>query len=89
VRNPRTAGPLSQVAATAFVFGPDGTLLASNRAAVDLATLDPGGESPFTVTVPVTGEVSRYRIGFRTADGRVIAHVDRREPDALASTSPQ
>jgi hypothetical protein len=28
--------------------------------------------------------VARYRVGFRTEDGRVIAHVDRRTPEALA-----
>jgi hypothetical protein len=28
--------------------------------------------------------VARYRVGFRTEDGRVITHVDKRGPDALA-----
>jgi hypothetical protein len=89
VRNPRGAAPLSRVVATAFIFAPDGTFLASSRASLDFTTLAPGDESPFVVTVPVTGEVSRYRIGFRAEDGRVIAHVDKRAPDALASTSPR
>jgi hypothetical protein len=84
VQNPRTAAPLSHVVATAFVFGPDGTFLSSSRAPLDFTTLGPGDESPFVVTVPVTGVVSRYRIGFRSEDGRVIAHVDKRGPDALA-----
>jgi hypothetical protein len=84
VQNPRTGAPLSRVVATAFVFGKDGTFLASSRAPLDFTTLAPGDESPFVVTVPVTGEVSRYRIGFRAEDGRVIAHVDKRVPDALA-----
>jgi hypothetical protein len=87
VRNPRGGAPLSRVVASAFVFGPDGTFLASNRASLDFMTIAPGDESPFVVTVPVTGDVSRYRIGFRTEDGHVIAHVDKRAPDALASTS--
>jgi hypothetical protein len=34
--------------------------------------------------VPVKGPVARYRVGFRTEDGRVLPHVDRRGPDALA-----
>jgi hypothetical protein len=89
VRNPRTGAPLSRVVATAFVFAPDGTFLASSRASLDFTTLAPGDESPFVVTVPVTGDVSRYRIGFRAEDNRVIAHVDKRAPDALASTSPK
>ena len=84
VQNPRTGAPLSRVVATAFLFGPDGTFLTSGRAPLDFTTLTPGVESPFVVNVPVTGQVARYRVGFRTEDGRVIAHVDKRGPDALA-----
>lgn len=85
VQNPRDGTPLTRVVATALVFGPEGTVLSSARAPLDFTTITPGDESPFAVTVPVTGEVTRYRIGFRSADGRVIAHVDKRAPDALAS----
>ena len=84
MQNPRTGAPLSRVVVTAFAFGPDGTFLASSRAPLDFTTLAPGDESPFVVTVPVTGVVSRYRIGFRAEDGNVIAHVDKRAPEALA-----
>ncbi len=84
VQNPRTGAPLSRVVVTAFAFGPDGTFLSSSRAPLDFTTLAPGDESPFVVTVPVTGVVSRYRIGFRADDGNVIAHVDKRAPEALA-----
>ena len=84
VQNPRNGAPLNRVVATAFLFGADGTFLTSSRAPLDFTTLAPGIESPFVVNVPVTGIVTRYRIGFRTEDGRVISHVDRRGPDALA-----
>lgn len=84
VQNPRSGAPLSHVVATAFLFGPDGTFLTSSRAPLDFTTLAPGVESAFVVSVPVTGQVARYRVGFRTEDGRVIAHVDKRGPDALA-----
>lgn len=84
VQNPRTGSPLSHVVATAFLFGPDGAFLTSSRAPLDFTTLSPGDESPFVVNVPVTGQVARYRVGFRTDDGRVIEHVDKRTPDALA-----
>lgn len=84
VKNPRTGAPLAHVVATAFLFGPDGAFLSSSRAPLDFTTLAPGQESPFVVSVPVSGQVSRYRVGFRTEDGRVIAHVDKRSPDALA-----
>ncbi|MFL6279589.1 MAG: hypothetical protein ACJ731_05725 [Vicinamibacterales bacterium] len=84
VLNPRTATTVAHVAATVFVFGPDGALLSSNQAPLDYTTLTPGGESQFVVSVPVRGQVARYRVGFRTEDGHVLPHVDRRAPDALA-----
>jgi hypothetical protein len=84
VQNPRTAAPIAHVAATVFVFGADGALLSSNQAPLDYTTLTPGGESQFVVSVPVSGQVSRYRVGFRTEDGQVLPHVDKRGPDALA-----
>lgn len=84
VQNPRTAAPIAHVAATVFVFGPDGTFLSSNQAPLDYTTLTPGGESQFVVSVPVSGQVSRYRVGFRTKDGQVLPHVDKRGPDAIA-----
>jgi hypothetical protein len=84
VQNPRSAGSRSHVVATAFVFGPDGAFLSSSRAPLDFTTLTPGEESRFVVSVPVTAAVSRYRIGFRTEDGQVLPHVDKRAPDALA-----
>jgi hypothetical protein len=84
VQNPRGAAPLSHVVAAAFVFGPDGTFLSSGRAPLDFITLTPGEGSPFVVNVPVTGQVTRYRVGFRTEDGRVLPHIDKRTPEALA-----
>jgi len=84
VQNPRGATPISHVVATAFVFGPGGTFLSSGRAPLDFVTLTPGQESPFVVNVPVTGQVTRYRVGFRTQDGRVVPHVDKRAAESLA-----
>jgi hypothetical protein len=84
VQNPRASVPLSGVTATAFLFTQDGRLLASGRAPIDFPLLRAGDESPFVVKVAVRGNVARYRIGFRGADGRVIAHVDRRTIGALA-----
>lgn len=85
VQNPRTGAPLSRVAVTAYTFDGAGVFLTSGRALIDVTALAPGGESPFTVTVPAGGSVARYRIGFRDDAGRVIAHVDRRQPGPLAS----
>jgi hypothetical protein len=87
VQNPRDGVALSKVAATAFLFGADGTFLASGRAPLDFTVLRPGDESGFVITVPVTLPVARYRIGFRGDDGRIIGHVDRRGANSIAQTS--
>jgi hypothetical protein len=89
VHNPTTGSPVSRLVASAVVFGPGGAFLTSGRAPLETATLAPGDESPFVVTVPVGGEVSRYRIGFRTEEGRVVAHVDKRTPETLARKQEQ
>ncbi len=87
VRNPRTGGQQSQVFATAILFSQDGSFLTSGRAALDFTSLAPGDESPFVIAVPVNGTVARYRVGFRAADGSVIAHVDRRTDSTAARHS--
>lgn len=89
VQNPRAGAAVTKVFVTAFVFAADGTFLASGRAPLDFTTLAPGDESPFVVTVPVKGDVARYRVGFRGEDGRVIAHVDRRSGSAIARVSEE
>jgi hypothetical protein len=84
VQNPRAGRELAGVKATLFVFGPGGSFITSGRAPLDFTALGPGDESPFVIRVPVTGNVTRYRVGFRGGDDRVLAHVDRRSPDAIA-----
>ena len=88
VYNPRGGTPVSQVFAAAILFGPDGNFLTSARAPLDFTTIAPGQESPFVVSVPVSGTVARYRVGFRSADGAVIAHVDRRADGTAARHAP-
>jgi hypothetical protein len=88
VRNPRSGGILKGVNATVLVFGPGGSFMTNMRTPLDYTVLAPGEESPFVIRVPLTGAVERYRIGFRTDDGRVLSHVDRRAPDTVARRQP-
>lgn len=88
VHNPRGGSPLSRVTVTAYTFDEKGSFLASGRALIDVTAFAPGDESPFVVTVPVTGMVARYRIGFRAEDGSVIAHVDKRQHAPIAVNWP-
>lgn len=82
VRNPAEGAPLARVAALVFAFDRSGDFVASGRAALDLATLEPGDESPFVVTLTDLAEVGRYRVSFRTEAGP-IRHVDRRAATQL------
>ena len=88
VYNPRGGAAVSQIFAAVVLFGPEGNFLTSARAPLDFPTVAPGQESPFVISVPVTATVARYRVGFRTADGSVIAHVDRRVDATAAQNSP-
>jgi hypothetical protein len=85
VRNPRTGTLLSRVTVTAYAFDENGAFLASGRALIDVTSLAPGDDSPFVVSVPSAGKIARYRIGFRGEDGRVIAHVDKRQQGPVAA----
>ncbi len=88
VQNPRAGAALSRVTVTAYAFDEKGAFLASGRALLDVTVLAPGDESPFVVSVPVTETVARYRIGFRGEDGRVIAHIDKRQQASVAVLRP-
>lgn len=85
VRNPATApSALSRVTAIVFFFDAQGTFITSARAPLELATLDPGDEAPFSVSVPNEGvAIGRYRVTFRT-DAGLVRHIDRRTPQNLA-----
>ena len=87
VQNPRDGAVLSKISATALVFSADGSFLASGRAPLDYTVLRPGDESAFVISVPVNAPVARYRVGFRSEDGRVIGHIDRRTATTMASTN--
>jgi hypothetical protein len=88
VQNPRSGQTMSKVVATAMLFGADDTFVASGKTALDLTTLRPGDESGFVITVPLASApstaVTRYRVGFRGEDGRIIGHIDRRMSTAIA-----
>ena len=88
VQNPRGGQTMSKVVATAMLFGADDTFVASGKSALDLTTLRPGDESGFVIAVPLASApataVTRYRVGFRGEDGRVIGHIDRRMSTAIA-----
>ena len=78
VRNPPGSTARERLFAVASLVDAAGVLIASARAPLDFTTLAPGDESPFVVRVAGASGVARYRVGFRDAEGRSVAHVDRR-----------
>ena len=84
IRNPQVGATAAGVVATVFALGPDGAFLNSGRAPIDTTALQPGAESRFAVKVPLNGTPARYRVSFRAEDGRVLAHVDKRQPQSLS-----
>jgi hypothetical protein len=78
VQNPGDGLATRQIVAVVYLFDRDGNYFAGGKAALDVAALRPGDESPFVVHIPSIGRVSRYRVGFRSEEGGVVAHVDRR-----------
>jgi hypothetical protein len=78
VRNPAESIARQKLFAAASLVDSSGTLVATARAPLDFTLLGPGEESPFVVRVSGASGVARYRIGFRDADGKSVAHLDRR-----------
>ena len=86
VQNPDNGRTASSVLAVVYVFNAQGEYFASGKTTLEFAPLAPGAESPFTVRLPKTTGVTRFRVGFRAQDGAVVAHVDKRG-QPLAGTS--
>lgn len=78
VQNPIDGAALPHVVAVVYLFDQDGAYFATGRADLEFTGLRPGEESPFTIKIPGTANVGRYRVGFRRDDGSVITHVDKR-----------
>jgi hypothetical protein len=77
LRNPPTGTEVSHLTAVVLLFNREGGYIASGRAAVQAATLEPGRETTFVVTVSGAADVERYRVSFRT-EKDVVPHVDHR-----------
>jgi hypothetical protein len=84
VRNPATGRKIEGLRVAAALLGRDGSQVSHQDAPLDHRALAPGEESSFSVTLPDTGTVERYRVSFRT-NRTAIPHVDRRHELMLAT----
>lgn len=88
IRNPASGRAVDRLSATVLLFDQQGGYLTSARAHIDVPRLDPGQESPFTLSLQAPVAATRYRVSFRT-DERIVPHVDRRQQaPAAASGAP-
>ena len=76
VRN-SSATDTASIVAVVFVFDREGGFVASGRSPLEFASVAPGDESPFKVTIPDVKDVGRYKVSFRSPAG-IVPHVDRR-----------
>jgi len=86
VRNPESGTAARNVTAVVFVFDRQGQFSASARAPIDFTLLGPGEESPFSIKVDTSGSIGRYRVSFRSDEGRALPHVDQREHSSVPSS---
>jgi hypothetical protein len=78
VQNPAGGKDLTNVEAVVYLFDDKDQYFMTGRAALETADMRSGTDSTFEVHVPGAANVGRFRLGFRQADGTVVAHVDRR-----------
>lgn len=85
VRNPAEGRELPQLMAVVELLSADGRILTSQTTPLERSGLEAGQTSAFSIVFQrVTGTVASYRVGFRSAGGDTIPHVDRRVPQAAA-----
>lgn len=78
VQNPDNGRVYSGLEAVVYLFDESDQYFQTGKAPLDTSAVGPGGESAFEVRIPNAAGVSRYRVGFRQADGTTVAHLDRR-----------
>jgi hypothetical protein len=78
VQNPAAGRPLTRLEAVVYLFDAHEQYLKAGRAPLDATVISPGSDAAFEVRVAGVSGISRYRVGFREADGATVAHVDLR-----------
>ena len=87
VQNPAGGRQTTGLVAVVYLFDDAGRFMATGRAAVDVPALQAGDEATFSVTIPKTSGVGKYRVGFRLTEGGTISHIDRRgQPTTIGTT---
>jgi hypothetical protein len=90
VRNPRRGPTRAHLTVLVTLVDEAGIAVKTVEAPLDAAALGPGDESRFVVPTADVPAAVRYRVSFRTAEGRTLPHVDRRARSdrTTVSTAP-
>ena len=88
LRNPSRGIAHGQLSVTAIVFDRDGNVVGTGQTPLPMAVLPPGGETPFSISLPDADQINRYRISFRQGQTSV-PHVDRRRLNDQARSGDQ
>jgi len=83
VRNPQEGTTRARLSISATVLDGAGGVIGSGQTPLPVAVLQPGGETAFTISLPDSDAINRYRIGF-LEDQASVPHIDRRQPDEQA-----
>lgn len=86
VRNPATGAGVADLEAQVRIFDAAGIMIATRSATVPMASLEPGREASFVVTLGEAATAARYRVSFASR-GTMLAHVDRRSNLPAAVTA--
>jgi hypothetical protein len=81
VRNSSRTQSLQGVAAFVDLYDRSNQFVGGQK--TPLQALAPGEASSFTMSLPKTAGVARYRVQFRRADGSLLPHLDRRAPGVV------
>ncbi len=86
VRNSREGQAKKDMAARISLFDRQGTLVSSTVVALDYPRLQPGDESPFSMSATQAADIARYRVSF-SSGSVTVPHVDRRGTSGTAVQS--
>lgn len=86
VRNPANGHGVADLEAQVRIFDAAGIMIATRSATVPMASLEPGRDASFVVTLGEAATAARYRVSFASR-GTMLAHVDRRSNLPAAVTA--
>ena len=87
VRNPAAGSARTGTSASVFLFDGEGGFLGSGRGVLDTPKLGAGDEAGFEIRLPANDAVRRYRVTFRSPEGDVVPHLDRRDTSLAAANA--